>query len=277
MKLPNQPEEEAQKDDLYILATSYKGKYQKASKQDYDPMNKKIPIKSKPVEIPRRPIHPRQGLENLLGKTKMMPRQGIQTSDYRDHMLVKSSYENFKTTQVGQDLLKKVGDTKVDGYGMLDLGEGAIAATIYQSDGKKFLAWNSRYKHMLENPQANESHLKTYLEAMAHEHIHLTGDKSETSTYTRTADFYKGQAKQSPNSLYGQLYESIAKDSYHKAGIFGEGGPGYASSGSGKSLGDLIGSRSGPGYSQPGSMSGHSLPGALSSAPPSYAGAPSYN
>ena len=57
----------------------------------------------------------------------------------------------------------------MDGYGLLDLGEGAIAATIYQSDGKKFLAWNSRYKHMLENPQANESHLKTYLEAMAHE------------------------------------------------------------------------------------------------------------
>lgn len=157
------------------------------------------------------------GLESILG-SQVSGRNGAQGYS-SDGDKLRSSYQSFKQSDIGKRLLQYAGDAKIDGYGIKDLGPGAIAASEFHSDGKRYLIWNRIYEHVLNDPK---KYAKTFLEAMAHEHIHLTGDLSETSTYNRTAQFYKGIARQSPGGLANHLYQSIAVESAQKANIYGE-------------------------------------------------------
>ena len=178
---------------------------------------------------------------------------------YRDGARkVMESYEAFSRTHAGREMISTLGNPKWDGYAMLDLEGGALAATISYTDGRKVLAWNSKYMHcidagLLAGPHLEEAIMNAidryghplgdplvsaaanFYEASYHEPVHnkhgrkvfnRSRESEEFATYMETATFYRGLAEKVKDSSYAmsKFYEAIAERSEYKARMFGKGG-----------------------------------------------------
>ncbi|MEK6874651.1 MAG: hypothetical protein AABX52_02775 [Nanoarchaeota archaeon] len=130
--------------------------------------------------------------------------------------LMHDAYKSFRSSDVGKEAAKELGNVEYNGYAMMDFGDSVIAAVISYNTGEKILAWNSRYRHVLENPQ---QHKDLFLEAMVHEMRHGSGDLDERSTYNFVGNFFSKLAHKVGSYMSG-LYEKIAGVSYKKADVF---------------------------------------------------------
>lgn len=173
---------------------------------------------------------------------------------------VAESYQSFARTRAGQQMITQMGLPAWDGYAMLDLPGNALAATISYSDGRKILAWNSKYMDridagLLAGPHLEQAVLDAvqryghpfadpvvasaadFYEAAFHEgrhnqHGHTVFNRSKESeefaTYRETAQFYRGLAEEVKDRDYAmaKFYEAIADRSDAKAKIYGRGGEG---------------------------------------------------
>ena len=181
------------------------------------------------------------------------------SQSYRDGAKkVMESYEAFSRTHAGSVMISKMGLPAWDGYAMIDMGDGPLAATISYAGGRKILAWNSRYMDridagLLAGPHLEEAVMQAidryghplldpgvraaseFYEGAYHEGRHnhhgskifnRSRESEEFATYMETAGFYRGLAEKVKDSSYAmsKFYEAIAERSEYKARIFGKGG-----------------------------------------------------
>lgn len=183
---------------------------------------------------------------------------GSSESNIQDAKGVQSAYEAFTRSYAGSKMAGQMGVPKWDAYAVMDMGDSALAATISYGDGRKVLAWNSkyldrvnaasmsqaqleaavidsinRYGHALASPEvakAADFYEANYHEGRHYQHGSQVFNRSraeeEYATYMETAQFYRSLAEQTKDSNYGisKFYDAIADRSEAKARIYGAGG-----------------------------------------------------
>ena len=116
-------------------------------------------------------------------------------------------YQRFKATPAGRELIRRYGNVEFDGYIYDNLarytskGKPALAAVI-ETDGKKYLAINSRYAGELDDLA------KLYV--LAHEHVHGTGERSEKGTDSKLKKVFSDLAKRAREWYEQKIYQRLA-------------------------------------------------------------------
>ncbi len=119
---------------------------------------------------------------------------------------LKEDYQRFISSEVGRAL---GGDANFDGYIYDDLakysreGKRALAAVI-ETDGRKYLAINSRYADRLSDMA------KLYV--LAHEQVHGKGEKSEVGVENRLKKVFSDLAGKARDWYNKNIYERLAAE-----------------------------------------------------------------
>lgn len=123
----------------------------------------------------------------------------------------KADYQKYLQSDEGKKLVQMYGDAPFDGYGLLDLGEKAVAAVIKTKDGKQYLTLNERYAGKLGDMD------KLYV--MAHEHMHGTGVDSEKGVEHSLKLYFNQLLKGVQSKMHSAKDWAATKGSYLKESI----------------------------------------------------------